>query len=189
MNIKYIFSKEWTLIEKAMGDECCLELPFLLKNALVVGEDHRFWRHSGVDYFSLLRAVIKTGVFKKREGGSTVAMQLVRVITSNYQVSLKRKIIEISLARRITKKYGREKILNKYLHLAYFGWDMHGVINAAAKLEIDFEKLSLIDAAQLIARLKYPQSKIKNSKQDLKILYRTIYITYKIKNNLGDVYG
>ncbi|MFQ2071191.1 transglycosylase domain-containing protein, partial [Aeromonas veronii] len=56
--MKYIFSKEWKLIEKAMADECCLELPRLLKNTLVVGEDHRFWNHSGVDYFSLLRAIV-----------------------------------------------------------------------------------------------------------------------------------
>ncbi|WP_425973207.1 transglycosylase domain-containing protein [Aeromonas caviae] len=70
------------MIEKAMADECCLELPRLLKNTLVVGEDHRFWNHSGVDYFSLLRAIVKTGFFKNREGGSTIAMQLVRVITS-----------------------------------------------------------------------------------------------------------
>ncbi|BDN90011.1 transglycosylase domain-containing protein [Aeromonas caviae] len=97
--MKYIFSKEWKLIEKAMADECCLELPRLLKNTLVVGEDHRFWNHSGVDYFSLLRAIVKTGFFKNREGGSTIAMQLVRVITSNYQVTLKRKVIEILLGK------------------------------------------------------------------------------------------
>ncbi len=182
MNMKYIFSKEWKLIEKAMADECCLELPRLLKNTLVVGEDHRFWNHSGVDYFSLLRAIVKTGVFKNREGGSTIAMQLVRVITSNYQVTLKRKVIEIFLAKKITRIYGREKILSKYLQLAYFGWNMHGIIDASTKLKINIRNMSLVDAADLIARLKYPQSRFHNPIQDEKIKRRSVYIVGKLIN-------
>ena len=185
MNMRYIFSKEWTLIEKAMADECCLELPRLLKNTLVVGEDHRFWNHSGVDYFSLLRAIVKTGVFKNREGGSTIAMQLVRVITSNYQVTLKRKVIEIFLAKKITRIYGREKILSKYLQLAYFGWNMHGIIDASTKLKINIRNMSLIDAADLIARLKYPQSRFHNPIQDEKIKRRSVYIVGKLINRRG----
>lgn len=185
MNMKYIFSREWKLIEKAMADEFCLELPRLLKNTLVVGEDHRFWNHSGVDYFSLLRAVIKTGFFKNREGGSTIAMQLVRVITSNYQVTLKRKVIEIFLAKKITRIYGREKILNKYLQMAYFGWNMHGVIDASTKLKINIRNMSLVDAAELIARLKYPQSRFHNPIQDSKIKRRSVYIVDKSISRYG----
>ncbi|NEX87767.1 transglycosylase domain-containing protein [Aeromonas rivipollensis] len=168
-----------------MADEFCLELPRLLKNTLVVGEDHRFWNHSGVDYFSLLRAVIKTGFFKNREGGSTIAMQLVRVITSNYQVTLKRKVIEIFLAKKITRIYGREKILNKYLQMAYFGWNMHGVIDASTKLKINIRNMSLVDAAELIARLKYPQSRFHNPIQDSKIKRRSVYIVDKSISRYG----
>ncbi|WP_438833674.1 biosynthetic peptidoglycan transglycosylase [Aeromonas oralensis] len=183
--MKYIFSREWKLIEKAMADECCLEFPRLLKNTLVVGEDHRFWNHSGVDYFSLLRAIVKTGAFKNREGGSTIAMQLVRVITSNYQVTLKRKVIEIFLAKKITRIYGREKILSKYLQLAYFGWDMHGAIDASIKLKINIRNLSLVDAADLIARLKYPQPRFHNQIQDAKIKRRSVHIVGKFINRHG----
>ncbi|MFQ2652689.1 biosynthetic peptidoglycan transglycosylase [Aeromonas caviae] len=183
--MKYIFSTEWKLIEKAMADECCLELPRLLKNTLVVGEDHRFWSHSGVDYFSLLRAIVKTGVFKNREGGSTIAMQLVRVITSNYQVTLKRKVIEILLAKKVTRIYGREKILSKYLQLAYFGWNMHGVVDATTKLKINIRNMSLVDAADVIARLKYPQPRFHNQMQDAKIKRRSVYIVGKFINRYG----
>ena len=168
-----------------MADECCLELPRFLKNTLVVGEDHRFWNHSGVDYFSLLRAVVKTGVFKNREGGSSIAMQLVRVITSNYQITLKRKVIEIFLAKKITRIYGREKILSKYLQLAYFGWNMHGIIDASTKLKINIRNMSLVDAADLIARLKYPQSRFHNPIQDSKIKRRSVYIVDKLINKYG----
>lgn len=62
---------------------------------LVTAEDHRFWSHPGVDLISIIRAIWRTKIHKKREGGSTVAMQLVRTITGDYSLNMRRKIKEI----------------------------------------------------------------------------------------------
>ena len=78
--------------------------PKILLDFLVVAEDQRFWHHPGVDVFSLLRAIWKTMFKNKREGGSTIAMQLARIVTNNYKISFRRKLIEIYFAIRITIK-------------------------------------------------------------------------------------
>jgi membrane carboxypeptidase/penicillin-binding protein PbpC len=64
---------------------------------LVVAEDHRFWWHLGFDIISLARATWRSKINKKREGGSTIAMQLVRTISQDYRPSIKRKLSEIYL--------------------------------------------------------------------------------------------
>ncbi|MNR60850.1 hypothetical protein D3C85_1824420 [compost metagenome] len=62
---------------------------------------------------------------------------------------------------------------------------MHGVIDASTKLKINIRNMSLVDAAELIARLKYPQSKFHNPIQDSKIKRRSVYIVDKLINKYG----
>lgn len=137
----------------------------LLCAFLVTAEDHRFWNHPGVDLISLIRAIWKTKIHKKREGGSTVAMQLVRTITAKYNLSLWRKIREIYYALRVSLIIRKSDVLNIYLSIAYFGWNMHGIEQACKRLGYDIQNLSNYEMASLIARLKYPEprsySKIK----------------------------
>ena len=85
---------------------------------LVAAEDHRFWQHHGVDLISLARAIWKTKIHKKREGGSTVAMQLVRTITGDYNLSLRRKIREIYYALKVSSLLKKHEVLKIYLSVA-----------------------------------------------------------------------
>ena len=124
---------------------------------LIVGEDHRFWTHCGVDARALLRALFQTVVRASPQGGSTIAMQLVRTLTGRYERKLSRKLVEIALAIRLTRYLGRSRIPTLYLWVAYYGWRMNNLRQACVRLGVDPCSTDRIKLARLVARLKYPQ--------------------------------
>lgn len=124
---------------------------------LILGEDHRFLNHAGVDPIALARAAWRTCLCGRREGGSTIAMQLVRTLTGRRERTISRKTREIALAIRLTKNNVRETLPRLYLWLAYYGWRMNNFREACERLGIDPKSHDLHSAAQLVARIKYPQ--------------------------------
>ncbi len=124
---------------------------------LILGEDQRIELHMGVDPIALMRSVWMTCVHRRRQGGSTVAMQLVRTLTQRYERTIWRKISEIILAVRLTYTFDRKDIARIYLWVAYYGWNMHGFQQAFEGISKATGNDSKIGAANLVARLKYPQ--------------------------------
>lgn len=119
-----------------------------------------------------------TCVRRRRQGGSTVAMQLVRTVTQRYERTIWRKISEIILAVRLTYAFDRKDIARIYLWVAYYGWNMNGFqqafdgISKATATGID----SKIGAANLVARLKYPQPRHLDERQLGRISLRVHYL-------------
>lgn len=159
---------------KAEADQ--LDISPTLVKLLIAAEDHRFQNHPGVDPISLCRAICRTFINGKTEGGSTIAMQLVRVITGRYERTISRKISEIFLALRLTRVLGRNDIPKLYLTVAYFGWKMNGLNQAAMRMKISLDSMSIIEAANIIARLKYPQPRQLKVNINNKIGQRVRYI-------------
>lgn len=185
---------EWQFIESQllgiMADSEKLDISPTLVALLIVAEDHRFGRHPGVDPISLCRALWRTLICGKREGGSTIAMQLVRVITGRYEKTLSRKISEIYFAIRITMYVCKPDIPKLYLTIAYFGWRMNGLKQASARLKLNSSSVSLPAAAAVIARLKYPEPRRPTKERLSKIAKRSKYIIAryeKIFNSLNDI--
>lgn len=92
------------------------------KNAVLATEDHRFYKHGGVDLTSILRAFlidIKTLSFK--EGGSTITQQLSKNIYFTQDKKIERKIAEVFMAIDIEKKCSKNEILELYLNTSYYG--------------------------------------------------------------------
>lgn len=176
---------DWVLVcqrmEEIKGKAENICLSSNLYSYLVVAEDHRFWVHCGFDPIGLLRAIWKTNFKRTRQGGSTIAMQLVRTITGNYDSSYRRKLKEIFLAVKLTRNFNRDEILRAYLFVAYFGWNMHGIEQACRKLKLNMRNLEDYDAASVVARLKYPESKHFNCDKSEKITSRTLYIINRSK--------
>lgn len=159
-----------------------------LDKLLIAGEDHRFVKHNGVDYIALCRAFWRTVFCGRREGASTITMQLVRVITNKYEKTLSRKFLEIYLATQITKNIPKDRIIILYLSVAYFGWNMDGIEQAIDRLK--FKNITIKESAGLIARLKYPEPKNFSMKQKKLIDIRTEYILARYKKlKLGLNYG
>ena len=132
------------------------DMPDSIKKAIVAIEDERFYEHSGVDIKGLLRSVVKT-LTGKKQGGSTIPMQVSKMLlTSNVQ-SITRKIQDIYYAYEMSKTLNKEQILEAYLNNFFVGKGLSGV-QAGAKgyFDKDAKDLTLAESALLAGSTKYP---------------------------------
>ncbi len=141
---------------------------------LVVGEDHRYFYHQGVDPIAIARAFIGTckGI---RQGGSTIEQQFVRTLTNDYRYSFSRKIKEALLSTTINNILSKNEIATLYLSIAYFGYRMQGINEACLKLDIALAP-NVEQYCRLITHLKYPLKKKYCFTQKRKCEVRHLYI-------------
>lgn len=101
-------------------------------SALLSREDARFYRHGGVDYKGVARAIV-TNVKERgmEQGASTLTMQLARNTFGMKEKSLKRKLQEVALAKRLERKFSKDEILEFYINRVYFGAGLYGVEKAS----------------------------------------------------------
>lgn len=135
------------------------EISPYLKQAFIAIEDQRFYAHHGVDFKALLRSTwanLRSG--RIVQGGGTITSQLARNAFLSHQRTIDRKLREIVLALALEKKYTKDKILEAYLNLIYFG---NGVYGVEAASELYFEKsakeVTLEEAALLAAIPRGPK--------------------------------
>ncbi len=136
------------------------ELPDKLIQAILAIEDDRFFSHPGIDFQGLVRAgidVIRTG--QKRQGGSTITMQVARNFFLSREKTYLRKLKEIFLALKIEKALSKQEILELYLNKIYFGQRAYGV-GAAARVYygVPLEELSLAQMAMIAGLPKAPSA-------------------------------
>jgi membrane carboxypeptidase/penicillin-binding protein len=108
------------------------QIPQVLVNAVVAAEDADYWNHAGLDYRGMLRAFIEN-VLRGRtaQGGSTITQQVVKTFLLSPERTLRRKVQEIILARRLSQKLSKEQILELYLNQIYYGHGRYGCEEAA----------------------------------------------------------
>ena len=124
---------------------------------LIAGEDHRFYQHSGVDFFAVGAALYRSILQHHMFGASTINQQLVRVLTNRYERTFKRKVKEILLASLVARAIPKTDIPGIYLSVAYFGWRMNGLVQACQTMGIVLPRMTLRQAAVLVAQIKYPR--------------------------------
>ena len=134
------------------------DVPPLLIKAFLAAEDDRFFSHSGVDFAGLARAafeLVRTG--KKRQGGSTITMQVARNYFLSSEKTYLRKLTEILLSFKIERSLSKNEILELYFNKIYLGHRAYGV-QAAARVYYgqDIDKLSLARMAMIAALPKAP---------------------------------
>ena len=110
------------------------EIPESVKDAFVSVEDKRFYKHNGVDFFALTRAVVKL-VNKDAitQGGSTITQQLARNIFLTHEVSWQRKVKEMFIAWEIEKTYTKDQILEFYVNNIFYANNCYGIEAATQK--------------------------------------------------------
>lgn len=127
------------------------KMPANLKNAVISVEDRRFYKHHGIDFLSIARAVcsdIKAGRIK--EGGSTITQQLAKNLFLSSDRTFTRKIKELFYTINLERQYSKDQILEMYLNVIYYGNNIYGVQNASQKyFHKDLKKLTLNEAAML----------------------------------------
>lgn len=102
-----------------------------LQNALIAAEDERFYEHNGVDIKGLTRSVVYT-LLGKTQGGSTIPMQVSKMLITSQEKSITRKIKDIYYAYEMSKTVDKEDILLAYLNNFYVGKGLYGA-EAGAK--------------------------------------------------------
>lgn len=108
------------------------EIPERMTQAIISSEDSNFFKHGGVDFKGLARAVyelITTG--HKKSGGSTITMQVARNFFLSKKKSYLRKLNEIVLSYKIEHQLSKQDILALYLNKIFLGYRSYGVASAA----------------------------------------------------------
>jgi penicillin-binding protein 1A len=128
--------------------------------AVLAVEDADFWKHNGVNGSSIMRALLaNVGTGSVSQGGSTITQQVVKNLIMNptAERTVKTKVIEATLARRLEKKMGKKYVLEQYLNAVYFGNNAYGLQSAA---EVYFgksiEQLTMIEGAFLGGMIRNP---------------------------------
>lgn len=185
---KIFYQNDWQTLKQLLSDKRAHNPQDIewLKVALVLSEDHRFYKHRGVDIYAMGRATFRYLFFRRIEGASTITQQLVRVISGRYERTFKRKFREILLSCMLEKSFNKEQIISLYLDCAYFGWRMNGFEQAMKRLNISYP-INLASASKIIARLKYPEPQFSDPKRAMQIMNRELHIQqlFEILNKNG----
>jgi penicillin-binding protein 1A len=125
-------------------------------NALVATEDERFYEHSGIDGFSVMRAVVKLG---RDGGGSTITQQLAKNLldqgSKNFVRRFIEKLKEWIIAIKLERNFTKQELLALYLNEVPFGDNVYGIRNASRTFfQKEPDRLSVDEAAVLIGMLK-----------------------------------
>ncbi len=132
-------------------------MPPLLPQAFVAAEDARFYEHSGVDAWSVMRALmhnVRSG--SRGQGGSTITQQVARALLLTPEKTYTRKIKEAILAYRIDNALSKKEILHIYLNQIYLGSGAYGV-EAAAQVYFD-KHINELNLAEISLLAGLPQA-------------------------------
>jgi penicillin-binding protein 1A len=145
------FAKEWREIVPLE------RIPRRLIDAFLAVEDHDFYRHNGLYWKGIARAVwanITAGDFA--QGGSTITQQVAKQFLGG-EKSLSRKGKEAIMARRLEARYSKDTILSVYLNHIYLGAGAWGVAAAARRyFQKDLDELTLAECALIAGLAKAP---------------------------------
>ncbi len=126
---------------------------------LMAFEDRRFWRHPGVDPLALARGAFQSARHMRLvSGGSTLTMQVARLLRGSPTHSFRSKLQQIADAFRLEATLSKKEILALYLKLAPYGGNLEGVRAASlAYFGKEPHRLSIAEAALLVAIPQSPE--------------------------------
>ena len=153
------------------------EMPAMLIEAFIASEDARFYKHKGVDFFSIVRAFIKNlEAGEIVQGGSTITQQVTKSFFLSPERSYNRKIKEAILAYRIDKTFSKQEILYLYLNQIYLGHAAYGVEAASENyFGKSAKELNLAECA-ILAGLPQAPSRYSPFRFPEKAKQRQIYV-------------
>lgn len=135
------------------------DIPKNLQNAVLSGEDFSFYSHNGIDWFEVRQSLLKD-LSERRfaRGASTITQQLAKNLFLSRNKSVKRKVRELLLSRRMEKALTKDRILELYLNVVELGDMVYGV-GAGARHHFDKSpsELSLRESTILAAILPGPK--------------------------------
>ncbi len=159
-----VYSEEGILIGE-FGEErrsvvSIRDVPKTLIHAIVAAEDERFYQHAGIDYLGVVCAAYTNLVAGgRRQGASTITMQVARNFFLSSEKTLTRKVFEAMLAFKIEHNLSKDQILELYVNQIYLGQRAYGFAAAARTYYGKaLGSLSLAETAMLAGLPKAPSS-------------------------------
>jgi len=135
-------------------------------DALLAREDTRFYKHPGIDWRGIARALVRDILTASaKEGASSITQQLARNSLPLGGRTLHRKMLEAMVALRIEGSFTKQQILELYINRIYFGAGCYGVETASqAYFGKHASQLNLSEAALLAGLIRSPNrfSPLKN---------------------------
>lgn len=108
------------------------EIPKTYINAVISVEDHRFYKHKGIDIISIGRAVFNDIRYMSFiEGGSTISQQLAKNTYFTQEKKMERKFAEVFMAFEFEKNCSKDEILELYINTSFFGDNCYTVKEAS----------------------------------------------------------
>lgn len=161
-------------------------IPKVVIQAFVAAEDASFFEHEGIDYVGMVRALfvnIKKG--ETAQGASTITQQVVKNMLLTRARTLKRKVQEIILARRLESSLSKDEILTLYANQIYFGHGRYGIQEAARYYYgKDVDQLNVGEAALLAGLPQGPEIlSPKKEKNRERAKRRQIYVLQQMVAN------
>lgn len=164
------------------------KVPTMYKNAVISVEDHRFYKHGGIDIIAILRAMINDiKAMDFVEGGSTITQQLAKNMYFTQEKKITRKIAEVFMAFEIEKNYSKDNILELYLNTSYYGDGYYtlkeackGYFNKELNQMTDYEAILLAgipNAPSVYAPTKNPELARKRQKQVMEKMIKYEYLS------------
>jgi penicillin-binding protein 1A len=144
-------------------------IPKPLVNAFIAAEDSEFFRHKGIDFRGITRAMVKNLMAGRIvQGGSTITQQVTKIFFLTPKRSFLRKLKEVAYAFGLERSMSKEEILSLYLNNIYLGNGAYGVEAAAdSYFNKRTEQLNLAEMAMMAGLVKAPSrySPINNLKR------------------------
>lgn len=134
------------------------ELPPHLVDALITGEDKRFYHHFGIDILGNIRALLIDVIrMDFSQGASTITQQMARNMFLTLDKQVSRKMKEVILALRIEREFTKDEILEIYFNKIFWGGQIHGVETASLYYFGKHARdLTLAESASLIGMIQRP---------------------------------
>ena len=159
-----VFAKDGSVLAEFWMERRTLvsadDVPAHVFDAAVAAEDGNFYTHEGLDFFGMIRALyvnVRDGRFA--QGGSTITQQVVRNFFLSQEKTLRRKLEEVFLARKLERHLSKSEILLLYVNQIYFGHGNYGIGEAARSyLGKRVQDLSLAEAALLMGQIPSPEN-------------------------------
>ena len=152
--------KPWFPLDEHRRDVPLAEVAPALREAVIAVEDHRFYRHGGIDPIGFGRAAwrnLRRGAIT--EGGSTITQQLARTVFLSNRRTLGRKVKEAVLAGLIEQQLTKDQILELYLNRVALSAGTFGVEAMSRQLFAKRAKdLSLIESALVAGLIRAPSA-------------------------------
>jgi len=136
------------------------DVPEVMKQAILAAEDERFYQHSGIDSLGILRAAYSNLIGGgRKQGASTITMQVARNFFLSSEKTLTRKLYEALLSFKIENNFSKDQILELYLNQIYLGQRAYGFA-AAAQIYFgkSLQEISIAEAAMLAGLPKAPST-------------------------------